>query len=113
MKCIDCHHLFAINGEPLPDGEREHLKSRDPDSFTWVVCGKALEDLAHEQPQVFNDVLKERDCKGFAPLSVAYTRRKATSRKEPGMPTRYKVAIIISVRLAIVGATSGIILVIS
>lgn len=113
MKCIDCHHLFAINGEPLPDGEREHLKSRDPDSFTWVVCGKALDNFAHEQPQVFDDVLKERDCRGFAPLSAAYTGKKVVSRKEPGMPTRYKIAIIVAVLLAIVGATSGIILVIS
>ncbi|UCG84017.1 MAG: hypothetical protein JSW38_04150 [Dehalococcoidia bacterium] len=113
MKCIDCHHLFAINGETLPDGERDQLKGRDPESFTWVVCGKAVEDFIHEQPQIFDEVLKERDCKVFTPLSVAGIGNKVVSRKEPGMPTRYKIAIIIAVLLAIIGATSGIILVIS
>ena len=113
MKCIDCHNLFAINGETLPSDEREHLKMRSPESFTWVVCGKAIEEFAHEQPQVFDDVLMERDCKGFVPLSAAYTGERAGPRKVPGMPMRNKVAIIAAVLAAIAGSTAGIIMVIS
>ncbi len=113
VKCIDCQHLCAINEEPLPEAQREQLRSGSPDSFTWLTCSKALESFEPIQPQVFEQVLNERNCSGYTLYRPSPATGQTMKREARQMPTSHKVTIISVVLLLIAAATTGVIMVLS
>ena len=108
MKCVDCHYLCAINMEILPEQQREELRSKNPDSFTWLACSKSMAQFKHELPQTFEQVLKDRKCKDYRGYDTKATLEQMWQREIHRMPIWYKVAIAITLLIGISAAAGAI-----
>ena len=85
MKCIDCHYLCALNGEILPSQQRQELKRKSREAFTWLICDKSLIDITHKEPSVFEQVSENRKCAHY---------RKHNSMLEPRPSKRRRIQLI-------------------
>jgi len=106
MKCVDCHYLCAINGDILPRRERAQLRRKEPEAFTWLACAKSIAQFTHKLPQAFDQVLKERKCKGYRECDPRATLAQMWQREIRRIPMWYKVAVIMTV-LLVIGAVVG------
>ena len=108
MRCVDCHYLCAINMELLPEKQREELRSKNPDSFTWLACSKSMACITHKLPQTFDQVLKERKCRGYRVYDPKATLEQMWQREIRRMPIWYKVAIILTLLIGISAAIGAV-----
>ncbi len=108
MKCIDCHYLCTLTGEALPLRQRGQLRGRDSEAFTWLACGKAIDEIAHVQPQVFDQVLQQRRCKGYVRLDPSLTVEQMKAREAKRMPAWFKVATAVTLLVGLAAATGAI-----
>ncbi len=108
MTCIDCHYLCALTGENLPLRQRGQLRGRDPEAFTWLACGTAIDEIAHVQPQVFDQVLQGRRCRGHVRLDPSLTVEQMKARDAKRMPAWFKVAAAVTLLVGLAAATGAI-----
>jgi len=108
MRCVDCHYLCAINMEILPEKQREELRSRNLDSFTWLACSKSMAHFKYKLPQTFDQVLKERKCRGYRGYDHKATLEQMWQREIHRMPVWYKVAIAITLLIGISAAAGAV-----
>jgi hypothetical protein len=107
-RCVDCHFLYAINGVTLPEQQREQLRSRNTDSFTWLFCSEGIIQITHIQPHVFDQVLREWKCKGYLPFGASLTFTQMVIREAQRMPKWYKIAVLITILLGLAAAIGAI-----
>jgi hypothetical protein len=93
VNCVRCHYLSAITGESLPGSQRAELTGRNPESFTWVSCAKALEQLPPTPPEVFDAVLQDRRCGGFQPYDQGLTTNEMLQRELQGAPRHTRILL--------------------
>jgi len=67
-----------------------------------------MEHFTHVQPQVFDQVLQGRRCKGYETLYPSLTVEQMMAREAKRMPTGYKVGIVITLLLGLVAAIAAI-----
>lgn len=82
--------------------------SKDPDSFTWLACGKDMVQFTGEEPQIFDQVLAEWQCEGYREYDPKSTLDQTQQRGSQKLPTWYKVFILIVVLLALASAIGAI-----
>ena len=104
MQCLDCLHLCSITGQQLPEEQREQLRARDPDSFTWLVCSKGLIEFAPSAPEVRDQVLSEWECGDYQEQSPEPEPDEVEWPEGQMRPMWQKVALLWLVFLALVGS---------
>jgi hypothetical protein len=104
VNCIRCHYLSAITCESLPEPQRAELTGRSPESFTWVSCAKAMEQLPPTPPEVFDAVLQDRRCGGFQPYDQGLTTNQMLQRELQEEPPRSRIPLAIGLLLLLIAA---------
>jgi hypothetical protein len=107
VKCIDCQYLSAISGETLPQQQREPLMSQNTDAFTWIACAKSITDFTHEMPQIFDQVLEERECKRYCEYKPETGTGLTWKHVLLGTPIWFKILIVIAIIILIAVITGA------
>ena len=113
MKCVECKRLQSIDRQQLPGEQRQQLRSRSPDSFVWLQCGKDAQRFSQEEPQVFEQVVSERRCSSYASFDASRSEKAVAWPARRSTPPKYVYAAIVVLAILIALTSSAIAIILS